>query len=203
MPQSLKPLCLNQIWRSENSLFFNYWPSGVIRIGLPVWKWNGWKLLGKKWLNRLQIVQFQWHRQSNHSVSSNFEVGRIPFSHYWLSGVIRIGLPVWKRKSWTFPKTKEAPQAANGPVWMAQAFKPPCVIQFWGWKNSLFPLLALWGNKNWPPRMKVKKLEIFQDKSGSEGCKWSSFNGTGNQTTLSHPILRLEEFPFPIIGPLG
>ena len=25
-----------------------------------------------------------------------------------------------------------------------------CLIHFWGWKNFYFPLLALWGNKNWP-----------------------------------------------------
>ena len=61
---------------------------------------------------------------------------------------------------------------------------------------SLFPLLALWGNKNWPPSMKVKKLKIFQDKMGSMGCKWSSLNAPGTQSPLSHPILKLDEFPF-------
>ena len=63
--------------------------------------------------------------------------------------------------------------------------------------------LADWGNKNWPPSMKVEKLENFQDKSGSKGCKWSSLNGPGTETPLHHPILKLEEFPFLIIGPLG
>ena len=38
--------------------------------------------------------------------------------------------------------------------------KTLCLIHFWGWMNSLFPLLALWGNKNWPPSMKMKKIEI-------------------------------------------
>ena len=56
--------------------------------------------------------------------------------------------------------------AANGPVWMPQALKPLCLIQFWSWKNSLFPLLALWGNKNWLPSMKVKKLQTFENKMG-------------------------------------
>ena len=28
----------------------------------------------------------------------------------------------------------------------------------------LFPLLALWGNKNWLPSMKVKKNEIFLEQ---------------------------------------
>ena len=31
-------------------------------------------------------------------------------------------------------------------------------FQFSSWVNSLFSLFALWGNKNWPPCMKVKKL---------------------------------------------
>ena len=37
----------------------------------------------------------------------------------------------------------------------------------------------------------------------SEGCKWSSLNAPGTETPLSHSILKLDEFPFPIIGPLG
>ena len=68
---------------------------------------------------------------------------------------------------------------------------------------TLFPLLAPLGNKNWPPSMKVKKLKIFCHKMGSMGCKWSSLHAPGTQTPLSHPILKLDEFPFPIIGPLG
>ena len=32
-----------------------------------------------------------------------------------------------------------------------------CLVHFWSWVNSLFSLLALWGNKNWPPSMKVKQ----------------------------------------------
>ena len=68
---------------------------------------------------------------------------------------------------------------------------------------SLFSLLALCGNKNWPPSMKVKKLENFQNKRGLMGCKWSSLNAPGTENPLSHSLLGLEEFPFPIIGPLG
>ena len=34
------------------------------------------------------------------------------------------------------------------------------------------------------------------------GCKWSSLNAQGTENPLSHPLLGLEEFPFPIIGPL-
>ena len=63
--------------------------------------------------------------------------------------------------------------------------------------HACLHLLALWGNKNWPPSMKVKQLENFQDKSGSKGCKCSRLNGPGTQIPLSHPILKLGEFPFP------
>ena len=34
---------------------------------------------------------------------------------------------------------------------------PFCLIQFWSWVNSLFPLLALWGNKNWTPQYESEK----------------------------------------------
>ena len=38
--------------------------------------------------------------------------------------------------------------------------------------------------------MKVKKLEIFQNKIGLKGCKWSSLKATGTETPLPHPFLR-------------
>ena len=66
-----------------------------------------------------------------------------------------------------------------------------------------FQLLALWGNKNWPPSMKVEKMENFQNKRCLMGCKWSGLNAPGTETPLCHPILRLDEFPFPIIGLWG
>ena len=44
---------------------------------------------------------------------------------------------------------------------MLQALKALCLIQFWGWKNSLFPLLALWGNKNCPPSIKFGNFPTF------------------------------------------
>ena len=82
------------------------------------------------------------------------------------------------------------------PVWMPQALKPLGLIQFWSLQNGTFPLLALWGNKNWLPSMKVKKLEKFQNKMGLKGCKWSSLNAPGTQTPLSHLYWKLQEFPF-------
>ena len=86
---------------------------------------------------------------------------------------------------------------------MPQALKTLCLIHFWGWKISPFPLLALWGNKNWPPSMKVKKLKFYGNKSSLKGCKWSSLIVTGTENPLSHPLLGLEEFPLPIIRRLG
>ena len=73
-----------------------------------------------------------------------------------------------------------------------------------GWKNSPFPLLALWGNKKWPPSMKVEKMENFQNKRGLMGCNWSSFIVTGTENPLSHPLLGLEAFPvFPLLALWG
>ena len=89
--------------------------------------------------------------------------------------------------------------------WSKRSTKIYLPIQFGIWKslfflsqiNPPFPLLALWGNKNGPPSMKLIKLNIFWNKMGSMGCKWSSLNATGTETPLSHSLLGLEEFPFP------
>ena len=70
-----------------------------------------------------------------------------------------------------------------------------------GLEEFPFPLLALWGNKNWPPSMNVKKLLKYGKKIGLMGCKCSSLNAPGIKIHPSHPILKLGEFP--IIGPLG
>ena len=86
---------------------------------------------------------------------------------------------------------------------MPQALKTLSLIHFWGWKNFIFPLLALWGNKNWPQSMNVKKMENFKNKMGLKECKWSSLNAQGTENPLPHSLLGLEEFPFPIICPLG
>ena len=56
------------------------------------------------------------------------ELGEFPFPHYWPSGVIRIGLPSMKVKSWKIIRTKGAKKAANGPVRMPQALKTHCLI---------------------------------------------------------------------------
>ena len=46
------------------------------------------------------------------------------------SGVIRIGLPVWKWKHLEIFRTKVAQKDPNGPDWKALAPKPLCLIQF-------------------------------------------------------------------------
>ena len=87
--------------------------------------------------------------------------------------------------------------------WNASGTQTLYLIHLLGWKNYLFALLAFWGNKNWPPSMKVEKLEKFQTLMTSKGCKWSSLNGPGTETPLSHPVLELCDFPFLQISPLG
>ena len=86
---------------------------------------------------------------------------------------------------------------------MSLALETLCLIQFWSWVNSFFPLLDNWSNKNWPPSMKVEKLEKLWNKSGLTGCKWSCLNAPVTENPLSHSVLELGEFPYPIIGPLG
>ena len=86
---------------------------------------------------------------------------------------------------------------------MPQALENTTLIQFLSWVIPHFSLLAPWVNKNWPTSMKVKKLENYQNNRGLMGCKWSGLNAPGTENPLSHPLLGLDEFPYPIIGPLG
>ena len=86
---------------------------------------------------------------------------------------------------------------------MPQAPKPLCLIQFWNWKNSPFSLLALWGNKNWPPSMKMEKVKNCRNKMGLKGCKWSSLNAAGTQTPLCHSILELRFSLFSVLALWG
>ena len=68
---------------------------------------------------------------------------------------------------------------------MPQALKTLCLIHFFSWQISLFSVLVLWGNKNWPPSIKMKQIENCQDKMGLKGCKWSSLNVPGTETPVS------------------
>ena len=151
----------------------------------------------------MQMAQFECPKHWNPSVPFISGVGWTPFSDNWFSGAIRMVSPVWKCKSWKFIRTKVTQQDANDPVWMPQALRPLCLLHFLSWENSLFWLLALWGNKNGLPSMKVQKLNIYKNKSDSTGCKWPSLNAPGTEAPLSHPILKLGEFPFPLLALWG
>ena len=54
---------------------------------------------------------------------------------------------------------------------------------------SLFSLLALWDNKNWPPSIKERQLGNCQNIMGLKGCKWSSLNAPDTETPLLPPFL--------------
>ena len=43
----------------------------------------------------------------------------------------------------------------------------------------------------------------FWHKRSLMGCIWSSMNVPGTGSPLVHPILKLDDLPFLIIGPLG
>ena len=58
---------------------------------------------------------------------------------------------------------------------MSKALETLCLIHFWGWVNSPFPLLALWGNKSWPPSMKMKKIQKFLEQKGFKGMHMVQF----------------------------
>ena len=79
---------------------------------------------------------------------------------------------------------------------MPQALEPLSAIHFWRIPFSHFLPSPLWGNKNWPPRIKVKKLENLGNKIGLTGCKWSSLNAPGTETPESHPFLENSLFSY-------
>ena len=58
---------------------------------------------------------------------------------------------------------------------MFQTLKTLCLINFWGWKNSPFPLLTLWGNKNWPPQYENEKVGKFPEQKGLKGMQMVQF----------------------------
>ena len=121
-------------------------------------------------------------------------------------------LALWGSKNW--PPSIKIKQIENcqikiglkGCKWSslnAPGTQAPLSHSLLEWDFSLFSLLALWGNKNWPPSIKMKQIENCQNKMGLKGCKWSSLNASGTQTPLFHSVLELEKLPFPTISPLG
>ena len=74
--------------------FSHCWTSGVKKIVSQYESEKVGIIFPKEELNGLHLVQFECPRHWKPPVSSNFEVGRFPFSHNWTSGAIRIGPPV-------------------------------------------------------------------------------------------------------------
>ena len=79
---------------------------------------------------------------------------------------------------------------------MPKALKPLCRIQFWNRKNSLFPQVTLWGNKNWPASMKVKRNWNLSEQNGLKGLQMVEFDCP----RLSYPSVSsiFWWIPFPI-----
>ena len=78
---------------------------------------------------------------------------------------------------------------------MPQALIPLCLAHFLSWENFPLSVLAFWGNKNWPPSIKVKKLENLWNKISSTCSKWSVLNSPDNQTSVDHLLGLLYELP--------
>ena len=106
-----------KVWKISEQKWFQQAANGLSR-GIQR------NFTSHKWLQGMQMVQFEWPWHWNPTVSSNFKVGWFPFSHNWPSGVIRIGLPIWKWKKCKNIWANVAEQAANGPVGMSQALNP-------------------------------------------------------------------------------
>ena len=51
--------------------------------------------------------------------------------------------------------------------------------------------------------MKMKKLEKIGNRCGLTGFKWSSLKAPVTETPLSHSILKLHEFSFPLLALWG
>ena len=128
--------------------------------GLPSMKVKRWKM------TRTKLAQ----RAANGPVSMPLamnplcltQVGRIPLLTFL--GDKGNWLPSMKVSNWKNFRTKLAQRAASGPVWMPQALKPLSLIPIGKGKFSQLPLLALWGNKNWLPSMKVRSWKNFRTK---------------------------------------
>ena len=58
---------------------------------------------------------------------------------------------------------------------MPQALKLLCPINFWIQEISLFSLLALWGNKKWPPSIKMRQFENFMEQIGLKRLQMVQF----------------------------
>ena len=82
-------------------------------------------------------------------------------------------------------------------------WKPTVSFTFEVGRNPLFQLLALWGNKNCPPSVKVKKMENSENKRGLMGCKWSSLNAQALKTLCFIQFQSWVNSHFPILALWG
>ena len=66
----------------------------------------------------------------------------------------------------------------------------PSVSSTFGFGRIPFsPLLALWGNKNWPPSMKGEKCGKFSEQKGFEGMQMVQFVQARHWKTWAHAFL--------------
>ena len=62
---------------------------------------------------------------------------------------------------------------------------------------------SLWGNKNWPPSIKIKQIENGQNKMGLKGWKWSTLNVPSTKNPLFHSVLELDFSLFSLFALWG
>ena len=88
--------------------------------------------------------------------------------------------------------------AVNGPVGMPQALKPLCLIRL---LDFPFPIIELWGNKNWSSSMKVKKDGKLLEQKGPRGMQMVLFECPRHWKT---PVLSTFGIsPFPLLALWG
>merc|ERR1739842_5838 len=97
------------------------------------------------------------------------------------------GLPSMKVKKLETFQNKSGLKGCKWSSLNAPGTETPQSYPYWERGNSPNSHIALWGNMNGLPSMKVKKLKIFQNKMGVKGCKWSSLDAPGTESPLSHP----------------
>ena len=97
----------------------------------------------------------------------------------WMYSLFSL-LGLWGKKNWRpnlnryklkIARTKWAKKAANGQVWMLHSLKPLGLIFLWNWMISFSYCWPSWGNKNWPPSMKMGQIVYCQNKMDFKGCK--------------------------------
>ena len=81
-----------------------------------------------------------------------------------------------------------------------QPFAP---IKFWELQDLPFPILALWGNKNWPPQYKGEKVGKFERQEWLSRLQMVQFECPRHWNPSVLTILGVARSPLSHIGPLG